>query len=347
MFGDFGGVSQHVRQLDRRLAHPHEAFRLPPWSLYHPVWSALSWRWEASRDAAPDPFALALARKARRFDLVHLHAFPFWFDAYIRRRAPAAKRVATLHQIFFEEDFSPEDWPRWHAVNESVLASLASADRVVAVAKWHLPLLRKAGIEAAWIPNGADVSMFAAADPERFRRKHGLDAPFYLWAAAFLRYKRPRLFFALAERFPDRQFVMLGRGVSREAARALLGREPPSNVRILGELPRPDVIDAFAAAKAYVLPSSRETFAIAVLEALAAGTPVVAARGTGASDILEDGKTGFLFTPDDAEDLARAAERAWSLEGVGEAGRALVEREFSWDAVVPRLDALYADVLGE
>ncbi|HVL49744.1 MAG TPA: glycosyltransferase family 4 protein [Candidatus Thermoplasmatota archaeon] len=345
MFGEFGGVSQHVRQLDRRLAHEHEAFRLPPWSVYHPVWSGLSWRFEAARRAAPDPFALALSRKARAFDLVHLHAFPFWIRAHLRKSAPRAKTVATLHQIFFEEDFSEADWPRWRAVNESVLESLKDADRVIAVAKWHVPLLRARGIEATWIPNGADVAAFAAADGARFRAKHGLDEPFYLWAAALLRYKRPNLFLDLADRYPDRRFVMMGRGVTPANLHALTGRAPPDNVLLLGEVPRADVMDAFAAARAYVLPSSRETFAIAVLEAMAAGCAVVAARGTGASDILTDGQTGFLFSPDDADDLARAADRAWDRPEVGEAARDLAERHYAWDAVVARIDALYDEVL--
>jgi glycogen synthase len=84
------------------------------------------------------------------------------------------------------------------------------------------------------------------------------------------------------------------------------------------------------------------------LEAMAHRRPVVATTAGGLPDKVHQGITGWLVEPGDAEQLALALNDAMSrrehLMALGAAGRALVEREFSWDAVAQRTIALYRDL---
>ena len=91
-----------------------------------------------------------------------------------------------------------------------------------------------------------------------------------------------------------------------------------------------------------------EPFGIVLLEAMAAGLPVVAPAGGGPLDIVQDGVTGLLYPPDDA---AAAAAKVLELlrdpdaaQRMGEAGRARVAEQFSLDDQVSALETLLGDL---
>ena len=115
----------------------------------------------------------------------------------------------------------------------------------------------------------------------------------------------------------------------------------PSNLQCIGEPERKDVVNAFDACRAFVLPSANETFGIVLLEAMASSKPVLAANNLGPAEIIQNGKTGFLFDKDNLENLIVMAEKAWNGKKEGIAGRELVEREYDWKKIVPRIDKIY------
>jgi glycosyltransferase involved in cell wall biosynthesis len=79
------------------------------------------------------------------------------------------------------------------------------------------------------------------------------------------------------------------------------------------------------------------------LEAMAHGLPVIASRAGGLPDKVDDGVSGFLVPPGDAEALATRIKALATVDAraFGEAGRALCESRFSWSATVPQYVALY------
>jgi glycosyltransferase involved in cell wall biosynthesis len=110
------------------------------------------------------------------------------------------------------------------------------------------------------------------------------------------------------------------------------------------ELPNRKLVDLYRCADAFVFPSLIETFGIAIVEAMAAGLPVVTADAPGCRDIVGNGKYGLMVDPRDPCALAGAMERLltdpveyWRLAALS------TERaqEFDWDHVVARYQELY------
>jgi glycosyltransferase involved in cell wall biosynthesis len=113
---------------------------------------------------------------------------------------------------------------------------------------------------------------------------------------------------------------------------------------------RRDVPALLAAADLFVLPSLDDAFPTAILEAMAAGLPVVATRAGGIPEIVDDGATGLLVPPGDAAALARAVSALLAdpaaRRALGEAGRRRAGERFSTAAWLGRLQRVYGEALG-
>jgi glycosyltransferase involved in cell wall biosynthesis len=112
-----------------------------------------------------------------------------------------------------------------------------------------------------------------------------------------------------------------------------------------------DVAPYYAAFDALVLPSANEGTPVSVIEALAAGTPVVATRVGGVPDVVRDGEEGFLVdtgaTDELAERLSRLARDAELRQRLGQSGRDRVLRRYAVERLLDDVDRLYGELLRE
>jgi glycogen synthase len=159
--------------------------------------------------------------------------------------------------------------------------------------------------------------------------------------AALVRHK------ALPERW---RWVLVGDGPMRDVLRRTIASEGLSPwVVMRGRASSEDLHGWYEAATLFVHPTLYEGSSIVTLEAMAHRRPVVASRAGGLPDKVVPGVTGWLVPPGNEEALSAAIVKALSdpsrLNSMGAAGRALVEKDFSWRAATDRLMALYADVL--
>ena len=147
-------------------------------------------------------------------------------------------------------------------------------------------------------------------------------------------------------RLPQTCFVLAGDGQMQphyEQRVRELGLE--ANFRFLG--PRSDVPELLASADIAVVASRAEGFPNAVLEALAAGLPVVATNAGGTAEIIEDGRTGLLVAMQNPAALAEALLNVLQDDALrrrlGEAGREMVQRRFRFDRLLEQLENLYSN----
>jgi glycosyltransferase involved in cell wall biosynthesis len=142
----------------------------------------------------------------------------------------------------------------------------------------------------------------------------------------------------------DARYVIVGEGPRRREIEQGI-RDLQLGDRVLMTRHREDVPDILRALNLVVIPSRHEGVPQTGLQALAAGTPVVASRVGGIPQIIRHGETGRLVPPDDPVALADAIRESLTMRAASgamvERGRALVEREHSLDAMLDKLDAIY------
>jgi glycosyltransferase involved in cell wall biosynthesis len=149
---------------------------------------------------------------------------------------------------------------------------------------------------------------------------------------------------AVLRRFPDATFEIVGDGPERSRVIAATAARGVSHAfSFLGHCE--DVATRLAANDIFVLPSRSEAFPNALLEAMAAGVPVVASGVGGILELVEDGRNGLLAAPGDARALAAALCR---LMGDGASGARLaeaaqhdVQARYSFDRMVTAFESLY------
>lgn len=274
-----------------------------------------------------------------KYDIIHLHGHPWWEQIY---NVKNPNTVYTIHNLYNEDDF-PKNWIKTiNMLTNNMIKVCKKSKSVISVAKWLQDSLKKKhGIESIYIPNGVNLEEFDQRNGEDFRKKFGIQDDFYLFVGRATKYKRPELFADLAKEMPYRKFVMIGRGLTKGEFKEYYKKELPQNMVFIGEPERRDVVNAFDACRAFILPSSNETFGIVILESMAAKKPAVAANNLGPKEIISPGRTGFLFQSDNLESLAMEADKAWNANEVGLAGRQEVEKNYDWKKIVPQIEEVY------
>jgi glycosyltransferase involved in cell wall biosynthesis len=187
---------------------------------------------------------------------------------------------------------------------------------------------------------GAGVTVPTSYDPDGFRARHGLTRPYLLFAGRRERGKgwdRLLAAFHFAIRQYALPFDLVTIGVSPEGQPAdLSGR-----VHDLGFLDDAEVADAFAAAAAYVQPSTNESFSRTIMESWLAGTPVLCAAG---SDVLrwhcERSGGGLTFSDEFelAQCLSFLAGAPDDAARLAKAGREYVLAHYQWDSVLDAME---------
>ena len=290
---------------------------------------------------------VALRRLIRRerVSIVHTHSSVDGWVGGLAARAAAVPVVRSRH-------VSIRIRRRWNPVYRWL------ADRVITSGETIRTLVIEAGVDpgrVVAIPAGVDLAEFTGGpgDGEAMREKLGLSRPVIGSVAMFRGSKgHAHLLDAFATvhaRHPAARLLLVGDGIRRPWVEGL------AKARGLGEAVvftgfRADVPDLLRAMDCFVLASTRtEGVPQSLLQAFAAGVPVVASSIGGIPEVVKDGDTGILVPPEDAAALSRAIEsvlgdRSGTSARV-RAARRMVEDRFSHGASVSRLLALYDEVI--
>jgi glycosyltransferase involved in cell wall biosynthesis len=205
--------------------------------------------------------------------------------------------------------------------------------------------------------SGMDMAAFAGAGPEpKLRAELGIPpaAPVVGKVARLFELKGHDLLLLAAEMIlkqqPETRFLLVGDGNLRtELTAEIKARGMEKNFVFTG-LVAPDAVPAYVAQMDVLVHLSlREGLPRAAVQALAAGKPVVGLNLDGTPEVVLDGQTGYVCEPGDTAAVAAAVirllEQPELRRKLGEAGQALVLREFDWRLMAERIEEQYYEVL--
>jgi len=283
------------------------------------------------------------------FDLVHAHiALPGGGAGAALKARYNCPLILTIHGFDLVQTIH-----RGRGCRAAVIRAAEAADRVITVSEKQRALARAElgpRIDVVTIDNGVDPR--ALPDPDTIRRHPSL----VVCLATLIARKNVHLnieaLALLADEFPDLRLRVVGDGPERASLHRLAAeRGVASRVEFLGALSNAEAVRRVADGSLFSLPSAREAFGVAYLEAMAMGLPVIGRRGEGLSDTIADHDVGLLVGGDSATELAEAwrgllrdPDRCHSM---GTRGRALVRAQFTWQAKAERILRLYRDLLAE
>jgi phosphatidylinositol alpha-mannosyltransferase len=351
-----GGVQAHVLQLaEVMLGYGHEVSVLAPSSPHVTLPDYVV----SGGKAVPIPyngsvarlrFGPATHRKVKKwilegdFDVLHVHEPNAPSLSMLALMIAEGPIVATFHTSttksltlsVFQGILRP-----WH---EKIVGRIAVSDLA---RRWQMEAL---GSDAVQIPNGVDVASFASAPKLDGYPRAGKSVLF------LGRFDEPRKGMevllgalpALVEAFPDVEVLVVGRGDEdslREEAAELAG-----HLTFLGQVDDAAKASAMRGVDVYCAPNTGgESFGIVLVEAMAAGTAVVASDLDAFRRVLEDGAAGRLVPVDDAPALAAALVEMLSDDAMRQryvdAAAAAVHR-YDWSVVAREILRVYETVAG-
>ena len=291
-----------------------------------------------------------------KFDLIHLH-LPFIGGelSLLRARAGRTPLVVTVHndlRIF--GGLKGLLLGVYDRLSTPLL--LRGAEVICVVSQGFaegLPAVRAArrrGQRIVEVPNGVDAEVFRPGLQSGLRERLGIPPEAFVVAVvAALDHAHPSKRIDLALRalaeLPRMRLLVVGGGPLLGGLRDL-ARESGvgGRVHFAGAVPHGEVATCLAASDCLALTSDQESFGMVLLEAMACGKPVVSSDLPGPASIAGQDGCGALFRTGDAGDLARALREV--RPEMGERGRALVLRKYTWEIVGRQLDGIYRSLLG-
>lgn len=275
-------------------------------------------------------------------DILHAH--------FATESTAAALELSARHRIPFT--FTCHGYDIYRKPPPDFAARAAAAQRVVTVSKANAEYLQHTfGVPAqhiSVIPCGVDTERFC---PNGTR--NGVPTPLLLCVARLVAVKNLKLLLQTCAMLRDRQVkfrcVLLGEGPLRtelESTRRKLGLE--ELVQMPGAAEQQQVLQYWQEADVGILTSSSEGMPVSLMEAAAAGVPVVATAVGGVPELVEHERTGLLVRPGDAGELACALERLLANKalrtGLGKAARQVAVERFSLAKQVDKLLRLWSEI---
>ena len=280
-------------------------------------------------------------------DVLHPHGYKA--DLYALAAA-SRNRVALLA--------TSHNWPS-NLLSMRVYAgldrlALRRFDKVIVVSDAVADVLRRWGVAAekvALIPNGVDLDRFRSAVP-KLRNEIGVNRPLVGFVGRLVPEKGGALLMRAAQQvlavYPNAMFVLVGEGPAHQEWKALAG-ELGIGKQVVFAGVRDDMSEVYASFDIAVLPSLIEALPMCLLEAMAAGKPVIATRVGAVPRLVVDVQTGLLLEPGDLNALATAIIRLLGNPDLacqlGQNGRAHVAQHFSAEAMAKSYIGMYEQVL--
>jgi len=312
-----------------------------------------------------DPFSdfliclkLAKILRSEKFDIIHAHTSKPGFFA---RLAAIGLNIPVIYRpaSFAFHENAPRSQAIFYAFLERIAARYLTK-RIQLVCNGERELARQYSVgsddQFVIIHTGIDLRPFEVpVNRADVRAEFNIPPDVRLMGtvARLVEQKAPTDFIRAAAlvhaRYPQAHFLWVGDGPLENEARALVQLLGLQDVfHFAGARNNREIPAILLSLDFFVLSSHWEGFSIAVLEAMAAGLPVVAPRVTGAAEAIVDGETGILVEIGDVDGLADAMSKLVGdvdlTERMGVSARKRAESEFPYAKMLDRIENLYQDL---
>jgi N-acetyl-alpha-D-glucosaminyl L-malate synthase BshA len=309
------------------------------------------------------PFALSLAAKIREvavqhdLDIVHSHyAIPYATSAFLAREMlkAAGRNLKTITTLHGTDITLVGVMPSFYEITRF---SISASDAITAVSRFlERETVRTFEIDRPIrvIHNFVDSEEFRPGTDPEVRSRYASDGEkIVVHVSNFRKVKNLPVVvevFARVRRVRPAKLLLVGDGPELEAVERLTAEENlGSDVVFLGD--QEFIANILPVADVFLLPSEHESFGLAALEAMSCGVPVVASNIGGLHEVIDDGKTGFLFDPHDVAGMSGTILDLFGDENrrreIGLKGRDRAVRDFGKDEIVGRYVALYEELLSK
>ncbi len=353
--GELGGGEKHLADLANGLAlRGHDVFVavIPASPLLNELPAVLEQNIVElpMRNSLNVASALQLARFVREheIEIVHAHVARDYPLAALASRRARARLVLTRHVLF--------------PLNRIHKLTLRRTALVIAVSQAVAEGLRAQSIfdpdKIVCIHNGIDVDRFAKGREDVAGHQPGADKKLRVGMIGHLAPIKGQEDFIQAAAIvcglrDDVEFIIAGEdkshsGEHRRGLEKLIDElDLNARVKLIGWVE--DVVELLPTFDLFVSPSRSEPFGLSIVEAMAAGVPVIATMSEGAREIVEDNQTGRLVPIGDTEAMAKAIGELLSnrkeSDRLGENARRVVRERFSLERMLEATEQVFRDVL--
>lgn len=310
------------------------------------------------------PEVIERTEKERKFDIIHFNGISYWF---LKQRIGNAPHVVTIHHLVRDAIISNYEnfFLRLKNINGETgffLSSIEkrciqSADKIIAVSKFtQEQIIRTYNIDQSKLEviyNGIDYSgyTFSQAELDEIKLKYNIkDTPIVLFVG---RVDDPRKGLdILIEAFRhvlvsvDAQLLVVGRGMQTQIRD--LAEPVAEKIIFIGYVDDTTLKKCYALCDVYACPSRLEGFGLTILEAFAAGKPVVATN-VGAIPELVQEKNGILVEKEDISGMAKAIthylKNPQLCENIGLTNMDSLDEIFKWDRSANDIENVYSEIL--
>ncbi|MBI3587956.1 glycosyltransferase family 4 protein [Candidatus Micrarchaeota archaeon] len=311
---------------------------------------------------APTALSGLRALDAREdFDIIHLQNawFPDFNSAGVYAKAMGKPFVFTVHNA------RPLGIAPHITVVGGIYDAIMSrqvlklADRIISVSEWAAHDVAKHGVPLSRftiIPNGIDAGKIRPVGTNAFRKRHGIrdDAPLLVFIGRVIEQKGLNYLLqampAILKRHPSARLAIVGTGSEKGMLEKLAGRLGVSHAVIFtGFVTEEEKLEALHACDIFVLPSLWEVLPVAILEAMAAGKPIVCTDAGGNPELVKTGVNGTIVPKRKPQALSSAVNGLIGdgnrLKRMGIESRRIAVEKFDWRIIADRTMQFYGQLL--
>jgi glycosyltransferase involved in cell wall biosynthesis len=304
---------------------------------------------------APGLLTGLLNKRIRQYQIVHAHGFGHFTSdivSVVRRifGIPAVLTTHGLHQEIAQEGFHRS--LLWSYYRETLVRlTLRTVDRILVLTPDEIRYLSRFGPQVVSktrvIPVGVELEGFPSVKDGRTEGR-----PILLYVGRIDRGKGLELLIEAVSHLRNYDPLLLLAGRRSEYSKVLeklvAEKGLENNVVLTGFVSESEKKRLLMSATVFCLPSEYEGASLAVLEAMAAGKPVVASKVGGVPFLVEDGSSGYLTKSNDANSFAANLERLIRNPRIryamGERGREIA-RDYAWPHIAEKVEATYLELV--